>query len=192
MKYVPYAGRRPGMSASLGKVRKWRSWQVCPLPYDNGMLLMYKISGDRTRVWSCCRNGLGSTGCTSGPHVFLEKKAEDLHSRVAFILTSSITKPEGSNPLDIVALDCEMVYTTAGMALARLTIVNADGQAVLDEYIRPNGMVVDLVTRWSGITETLLEDKARLSLDQLRTRKLGKYVNENTCPAILTSRITCF
>ena len=66
------------------------------------------------------------------------------------------------------------------MALARLTIVNSEGVVVFDECIRPNGMVVDLVTRWSGITEDDVERRAKLDIHQLRNRVLGRYISSDT------------
>lgn len=39
--------------------------------------------------------------------------------------------------LDIVAIDCEMVYTTAGMSVARVSVVDARGDVVFDELVRP-------------------------------------------------------
>jgi hypothetical protein len=41
-----------------------------------------------------------------------------------------------SSRLDIAALDCEMVYTTGGFRIARVSIVNAGGEEVFDELIK--------------------------------------------------------
>ena len=76
--------------------------------------------------------------------------------------------------------DCEMVYTTAGMSWARITILNAEGEMVLDEFIKPHGMVLDLITRWSGVTERDLEVKAKMDIRRLRREILGIYINEHT------------
>lgn len=73
-----------------------------------------------------------------------------------------------------------MVYTTAGISLARVTVVDGEGTMRLDEFIRPNGMVVDLVTRWSGVTEEDLEQKARMDINQLRNKVLGKFIDSNS------------
>jgi RNA exonuclease 1 len=87
---------------------------------------------------------------------------------------------EAYRPLKIAALDCELIRTTAGMTLARLTIVDADGEEKFDEFIKPTGLVVDLVTRWSGVTEDDLTERARLDFAKLRKDSLGKYINEKT------------
>ena len=37
---------------------------------------------------------------------------------------------------DIVALDCEMVYSTGGMRVARVSVVDGAGKEIFDEIIR--------------------------------------------------------
>lgn len=139
-----------------------------------------EVKPDRSRRWNCCQSSIDAPGCTRGPHVFIEKTAEELHTRAAFIHTSDLYRPEDATPLKIAALDCELIRTTAGMALARLTIVDEEGTQKFDEFIRPNGMVVDLVTRWSGVTEDDLEEKARINFEKLRKDVLGKYLDDKT------------
>ena len=51
----------------------------------------------------------------------------------------------------IVALDCEMVATRRGSALAQCTILSYNGEILFHEYVRPPGLIVDYRTRWSGI-----------------------------------------
>jgi len=41
-----------------------------------------------------------------------------------------------SSALDIAALDCEMVYTTGGFRVARVSVVDASGESVFDEFIK--------------------------------------------------------
>ena len=38
--------------------------------------------------------------------------------------------------LDVVALDCEMVYTTGGLRVARVSVVDAMGKEVFDELVK--------------------------------------------------------
>ena len=54
-------------------------------------------------------------------------------------------------PCDLVALDCEMVATRTGSALAQCTILSYDGDVLFHEYVRPTGPIVDYRTRWSGV-----------------------------------------
>lgn len=141
---------------------------------------LYPLTADRSRRWNCCQLSIDAPGCTRGPHVFIEKTPEELHTRAAFIYTADLPRSDDAVPLKIAALDCELIRTTAGMALARLTIVDEEGTQKFDEFIRPNGMVVDLVTRWSGVTENDLEEKARINFQKLREEVLGKYIDEKT------------
>jgi hypothetical protein len=46
-----------------------------------------------------------------------------------------------------------MVYTTWGMSLARLTLVDTMLTRVLDVVIRPSDKIIDANTRFSGLVE---------------------------------------
>ncbi|SCV71928.1 BQ2448_4622 [Microbotryum intermedium] len=102
-----------------------------------------------------------------------------LHSRVGFLETSEFETTTRSCPaLDIVALDCELVYTTSGMSLARLTVIDATGTIILDEHVRPQGTVLDLNTRFSGVQEGDVEE-ASLDVVGVRTA-LGILIDQET------------
>jgi RNA exonuclease 1 len=88
--------------------------------------------------------------------------------------------------LPIVALDCELVYTTAGMSLARLTVVDDRGDVVLDEFVRPHGVVLDYNTKFSGVKHEDIEgggknkkEPAVLDLQAVR-QALGAFISEQT------------
>ncbi len=91
--------------------------------------------GEKRRVFTCCSRTPDEEGCQTGPHVFYETDPEDLHRRHAFTHTRP---PAGSDDtaLDAVALDCEMIYTTGGMRVARVSVVDSAGQEIFDEYVR--------------------------------------------------------
>ena len=67
--------------------------------------------------------------------------------------------------VSVFAMDCEMVETSAGRELARVTLIrfqptehNADGyQVVLDLLVKPVRPVLDYKTQYSGITAAMLE-----------------------------------
>lgn len=91
-------------------------------------------AGERTRTYTCCSliaEGQAE-GCTRGPHVFYETDSSLLHARYPFSETSPMT----SFALDIAALDCEMVYTTGGFRIARVSVVDASGESVFDEFVK--------------------------------------------------------
>lgn len=53
--------------------------------------------------------------------------------------------------MKVAALDCEMCYTTAGLSLARVTLLDPLGQVVYDTFVKPRAAVIDFNTRYSGI-----------------------------------------
>ncbi|CAJ0761813.1 13585_t:CDS:10 [Entrophospora sp. SA101] len=56
----------------------------------------------------------------------------------------------------LIAMDCEMVTTTTGQALARISIVDEESKVIYDELVMPSSPVTDYLTAYSGITEELL------------------------------------
>jgi RNA exonuclease 1 len=121
---------------------------------------------------------------------------EELHSRHPF----SFLAPKSSSTavLDVVALDCEMIYTTGGFRVARVSIVDGSGKEVFDQLVRmDDGVHVmsvlllflpflwilkpnlrDFNTRFSGITE---ENYATALLPLASIREmLNTYLDSNT------------
>ncbi|KAI0284216.1 ribonuclease H-like domain-containing protein [Russula aff. rugulosa BPL654] len=147
--------------------------------YHWGKPLYRSIGGERTRTYTCCSVIVsGQTeGCTRGPHVFYETKASLLHTRYPFSETSPMT----SSALDIAALDCEMVYTTGGFRIARVSVVDASGESVFDEFIKmDDGVeVVDLNTRFSGIHPEEYAARAVLPLESIQ-RALARLIGADT------------
>ncbi|KAJ3034593.1 RNA exonuclease 3 [Rhizophlyctis rosea] len=144
--------------------------------YHWGWVRTDKNAGQKDRVYTCCGQVTGSAGCCSGPHVFKEEGYDTLNARIPFT-----EAPEDStvpNALPIVALDCEMSYTTIGMELTRLTVLNWEGHVILDELVKPAAEILDLNTRWSGITPEALAG-ASLDLEGVR-RELGRLVGRGT------------
>ncbi|CAN0472990.1 unnamed protein product [Ascophyllum nodosum] len=58
-----------------------------------------------------------------------------------------------------------MVYTKAGLELARATFVNVKGEIVYDELVKPTGMMTDFNTQFSGITYEMLKGVTRTLRD---------------------------
>lgn len=61
--------------------------------------------------------------------------------------------PLGCRRVSVIGLDCEMVFTCWGVALGRVTLVDASLNVLLDELVAPApGALVDANTRFSGLT----------------------------------------
>ncbi|KAI7880380.1 hypothetical protein K492DRAFT_130234 [Lichtheimia hyalospora FSU 10163] len=58
----------------------------------------------------------------------------------------------------LMALDCEMVKTTAGKALARVTLVDENGESLLDQFVKPEEPILDYLTEYSGITPEIMQE----------------------------------
>uniref|UniRef100_A0A915DE58 Exonuclease domain-containing protein n=1 Tax=Ditylenchus dipsaci TaxID=166011 RepID=A0A915DE58_9BILA len=71
-------------------------------------------------------------------------------------------KVNKSSPIFV--LDCEMCMTSNKRSeLTRISIVNEEGEILLDTYVKPTNEITDYVTQYSGITKEMLKDvKVRL------------------------------
>ncbi|KAH9866197.1 hypothetical protein J1614_008762 [Plenodomus biglobosus] len=100
---------------------------------------------------TCCNEPVGTPGCTTHEtHVFNVKSPKRLSLIMPFVET-----PENDKvPLHTaVCFDCEMGYTTNGLELMRLTVVSwPTHKPIIDVLVRPLGHILDVNTRFSGIT----------------------------------------
>ncbi|KAL4707726.1 hypothetical protein ACJJTC_014907 [Scirpophaga incertulas] len=55
-------------------------------------------------------------------------------------------------------LDCEMCMTNAGSELTRVSIVNENHETIYESFVKPYNEITDYLTRFSGITKSLLND----------------------------------
>ena len=98
------------------------------------------LSGVRVQVYRCCsRTEADGPGCERGVHVFLDKEPVWMHARFPFTHTRPPYPPDGDKietALDVVALDCEMIYTTGGMRVARVSVVDGNGEEVFDKQVK--------------------------------------------------------
>jgi len=59
----------------------------------------------------------------------------------------------------ILAMDCEMCRVEGGeMALTRISLIEWDGTVLMDEFVKPNKLIIDYLTPYSGITPAKLKN----------------------------------
>lgn len=102
---------------------------------------------------------------------------------------SEIEQGSMSAGRQVLSIDCEMCLTEGGQSeLARISIMNWDGDVVLDELVKPPRPVTDYLTQFSGITEEMLApvtttlpdiQKRLLSLITPRTVLVGHSLNSD-------------
>lgn len=82
------------------------------------------------------------------------------------------------NTRDIIAIDCEMIYTKSGPQVARLSVLDKSGNMILDQLFKPTEEVVDYKTKFSGLTEEILSE-VTATPDQA-VEYLSKVASKNT------------
>jgi hypothetical protein len=100
---------------------------------------------------SCCNEVVGSPGCvTHETHVFKIADPKRLSLVMPFVETP---ENESAPQHTAVCFDCEMGYTTCGLELMRLTVISWPlHKPLIDVLVRPLGHILDVNTRFSGIT----------------------------------------
>ncbi|XP_076647717.1 uncharacterized protein LOC143356152 isoform X2 [Halictus rubicundus] len=111
------------------------------------------VNGLHRNAWECCQGRESSRGCTNARmHVWTGLSPGYNGPLEGYVCT----QPAGIVPSDgnygVFALDCEMCFTRRGLELAKVTVVDMDGNVVYDTLVRPDAEVIDHNTRFSGIT----------------------------------------
>ncbi|XP_037868214.1 uncharacterized protein LOC101737318 isoform X1 [Bombyx mori] len=102
-----------------------------------------RVSSDSR--YACCKSMLGSRGCSvARSHVWSGTRPGMNGPLEGYVRARS---PRGG----VYAIDTEMCYTTAGLELASIAVIAADGRLVYRSLVKPSSPVVDHNTRFSGI-----------------------------------------
>ncbi|XP_071521354.1 uncharacterized protein [Panulirus ornatus] len=132
-----------------------------PCVYHWGRAYKRRSYGGPEARYSCCGGDLESEGCCQAvTHVSQNYNPKNLHGYVR-----TLPKDIKGNDHGVYALDCEMCYTTSGIELTRVTVVNTEGNTVYENLVKPENPIIDYNTRFSGITESDLQDVKTTLLD---------------------------
>ncbi|EHY61010.1 RNA exonuclease 3 [Exophiala dermatitidis] len=116
-----------------------------------------RMYGQSETLYPCCNKAPGSEGCSEAEtHVFSVKDPKRLAAVLQFEHTPDKPDIRGNPPI---SFDCEMGYTTLGLEVIRVTAVSwPEGKLLVDVLVRPYGEVLDLNTRFSGVTQQAFAD----------------------------------
>ena len=62
------------------------------------------------------------------------------------------------------ALDCEMCYTTRGIELTRITVVDDDGNTTYETFVKPDNKIIDYNTKYDNHQFQIHEQNMSLNL----------------------------
>lgn len=116
--------------------------------YHWGRLRRNRVAGGWETQYMCCSAAVGSVGCQVAKQHVQDGRKDSLEG---FVRTFAKELPDSAHP-GVYALDCEMSYTTYGLELTRVTVVDADLRVVYDTFVKPHNEIVDYNTRFSGVT----------------------------------------
>lgn len=120
------------------------------------------------QIYLCCRSN-DETGCaTSDTHVSEGFCSADLEG---FQTTLEPESEDDQRSSAVYALDCEMCYTTKGLELTRVTVVDSECKTVYESLVKPLNPIIDYNTRFSGITKEQM-DRTSTSILQVQANIL--------------------
>lgn len=120
------------------------------------------------RKYLCCKS-TDDIGCMiSNTHVSEASTDRELEGYQSTMQPDSENDPRS---IGVYALDCEMCYTTKGLELTRVTIVDTHLRTVYESFVKPLNPIIDYNTRFSGITKDQM-DKTSTSILQVQANIL--------------------
>ena len=137
-----------------------------------------------SRKYSCCGRRIKS-GCETalshvwrGPLYEVSGQHKDLDGFAKTRVPRNRAVPTDGN-FGVFGLDGEMLFTTQGLQLCKITVVGIDGRLVYETIICPEDAIVDYNTRFSGVTARDLKRGPVKSLKEVQNDLLG-FINANT------------
>ena len=123
------------------------------------------------QFYKCCGGSLNSPPCTNNPqHVHCHVDTDNL---TGFICTN-----EWESKKNIIALDCEMLYTDLGFEIAAITVINEKCEVVLEKIVCPEGNIINYNTFHSSLSEKDF-DGVTYKLEHLHN-DMKKFIGKDT------------
>lgn len=119
------------------------------------------------RIYLCCKSPEDMGCVTSNTHVSDNDETELL----GYQTTMDPETDDDVRSYAVYALDCEMCYTTKGLELTRVTIVDSDCKTVYESLVKPINPIIDYNTQFSGITKDQM-DRTSTSILQVQANIL--------------------
>jgi len=120
--------------------------------YHSGKLKYERSKNEK--FWLCCYQRQHESGCESSMYHVPDKLDDDALEN--FVITKSTKSNKNAEEPNFYALDCEMVNTTEGIEIVRVTVINHEGEEVYESKVKPFNPILDYKSKYSGITEESL------------------------------------
>lgn len=149
-----------------------------PLPtagkciFHPGHLWNERINRSVEKRYSCCKGDSSSGGCSSNAYHVHSGELE-LANYEGYVETQAKNELCKNNH-GIYALDCEMSYTTHGLELTRVTVINYKYDVVYERLVKPERPILDYNTKFSGIKPGDL-DEVKTSLSDVQNDLLKMF-----------------
>lgn len=98
-------------------------------------------------LYTCCKGISKKDGCRYHKYHACSFKYTGDNTFVRAV-RKKYARLDSSN---IFALDTEMVYTTAGLEVARVSLLSLAGNIIVDQFVQPENLILDYNTPFSGI-----------------------------------------
>jgi len=118
------------------------------------------------KFWVCCDQRQHESGCETSIYHMPDKFDEDALEN--FVMTKSKKSDKKEEIPNFYALDCEMVNTTFGIEIVRVTVINHEGEEVYESKVKPFNPILDYKSKFSGITEESLRNCSKRLSDVQR------------------------
>lgn len=111
----------------------------------------------------CCRSRASSAGCTRNDYHVHRDQTQSCNF-VGYVRTQSRSNTDRK----VFALDTEMCFTTIGLELTQVTLLDYRGQVVYDELCKPSNRILNYNTKFTGLEPGDLDEVYKTLADVQR------------------------